>query len=114
MADDSLFAALPDNIKRGGDLTDQVADIVKNHLSRYGDHYIDPNDPSIGEPTDETVHAILRDYSPAYNQTVQALGQVNKALLKASELTTASGVDFDRTQQDALDKINSGNSRRLP
>ncbi|MFD8810920.1 hypothetical protein ACFV23_05370 [Streptomyces sp. NPDC059627] len=114
MADSDLFAANPDGIKQGGDITSRITDIVHNYLEQYGNHYIDPNNPSIGEPDDATVAAILRTYSPAYNENVEILRQLIKAILKAAELTTNSGINFNKSQLDALDQINSGNSRRLP
>jgi len=112
MADNNLFAAIPALIKQGGNVTDQVADYVNSAYNGYNHFYIDWNNPIIGEPGDETVKAIRKVYGPAYNQSVLALGQLRDAIKSASDLTTQSGVNFNVTQQDALDHINGINSGR--
>ncbi|MGW3290756.1 hypothetical protein ACWDR3_39595 [Streptomyces sp. NPDC001002] len=114
MPDGNLFAANPDDIKQGGHITDQLAEIAANIYKNYNHFYIDWNSDSnpIGERGDPSVDALANNYSPAYNDEVQALGQVIDAIRSASDLTTQSGVNFNLTQQDALDQINSVKSGR--
>jgi hypothetical protein len=114
VADGDLFAALPDEVKRGGDATDQVARLVAMFQQGYDALTSwDPAGPPWGR--DQVGKAFEAQYTKPHTALREAMAQLGMALGGAADLTTSSGQDFSRTQDDALDGIHrdtSGDGRR--
>ncbi|GGS55236.1 hypothetical protein AB0E75_13355 [Streptomyces griseoviridis] len=114
MADGDMFAALPDEVQRGGDATDQVARLVEMfHQGFDALTSWDPARPPWGR--DKLGAAFEAQYKGPHTALREAMLQLGLALGGAANLTVSSGQDFSRTQGDALDSIHgdtSGDGRR--
>jgi hypothetical protein len=105
VADDSVFAALPADVARGGGVTDQLAQHAKTLAQNYDDatHY-DLNNPPWGEG-DETANTFREKYVQPHADLRDALHQLADSITEAGQKTLNSGKGFQGAQDDAIDAL---------
>lgn len=107
MADDNVFAALPEEVRQGGGVTDEVGRNARILAQNYEDatHY-DLNNPPWGEG-DETAKAFEEKYVQPHADLRDALTSLADAITAAGAKTLNSGLDFHGAQNDALDALHT-------
>ncbi|MFE6894423.1 hypothetical protein [Streptomyces sp. NPDC057694] len=108
MADDKTVAQ-PAAMIRGGDLTDQVGrltrDLYESFAARTGGN---PNAPGAAPSPfgdDASGKKALATYGPPHTELLDALKSLADALEGAAKMTTGSGANFAKAQNDAVDMI---------
>ncbi|MGW5352697.1 hypothetical protein ACWERV_19580 [Streptomyces sp. NPDC004031] len=112
MADDNVFAAIPDEVRQGGAVTDEVG-LAARQLAKAYETYsaFDPNDPPWGR-SGETAKAFQEKYVQPHADLRDALDALAQAIVSAATKTVNSGNGFHNAQSDALDALHGDGGRR--
>ncbi|MFF8593839.1 hypothetical protein ACF061_20795 [Streptomyces sp. NPDC015220] len=110
MAEDQVFAAQPDSVVHGGDVTDRISEILHRLSNDFADRTSwDAGRPPWGVGQLGTVFA--KQYVQPHSELRDAVSALAAAMLGAASKTLTSGLDFSRSQSDAVHTIEN-NGRR--
>ncbi|WP_331728271.1 hypothetical protein [Streptomyces sp. NBC_01176] len=110
MADDRVFAAEPDSVVRGGDVTDRISQILERLSHGYADETSwDAGNPPWGVGQLGTVFA--KQYVPPHSELRDAVSALAAAMLGAATKTLTSGRSFSGAQDHAVHEIESKGRR---
>jgi hypothetical protein len=112
VADDNIFAAIPEEVVQGGGVTDEAGQLTDRLSKAYEtDSYFDPNNPPWGRSGD-TAKVFQEKYVQPHAELRDALDALARAVTAAAAHTLNSGKDFHTAQGDAVDAIGGEGGRR--
>ncbi|MET8566299.1 hypothetical protein ABZV75_39210 [Streptomyces flaveolus] len=107
MADDEKTVAQPEQMVRGGELTDKVSRYARNMADTFvSNTRQDPNHPVWGNDT--YGKKFFAEFGDTHKDLSKAIVQLADAISSAAAMTYGSGTAFKKAQGDAVGMIQPG------
>ncbi|CAM5491287.1 hypothetical protein [Streptomyces fumanus] len=107
MADDEKTVVQPDQMVRGGELTDQVS----RRARELADAFVEATRQDPAHPVwggDAYGKTFAKDYEESHRQLAEAVVHLADAVSAAAAMTISSGTSFAAAQSTAVERIQDG------